>query len=84
MAVAVQSQRMIRWKLRSVMADRKMTAKRLAELMDVHRVTVSGWANSDEIPNFGDTNRTLNKLCYLLNCTPNELISYTRDEEVPQ
>jgi hypothetical protein len=50
-------------------------------LMGVNRVTVSGWANSDEIPNFGDVNGTLNRLCLFLACTPDELIHYTRDEE---
>ncbi len=77
MAVANAVSLMIRWKLRVVMADRKMTAKKLSELMGVHRVTVSGWANSDTIPNFGDSNATLDKLCNLLNCTPGDLIVYT-------
>ncbi|MBW4541667.1 MAG: helix-turn-helix transcriptional regulator [Myxacorys chilensis ATA2-1-KO14] len=80
MATILQVQPVIRWKLRSVMADRKMTATKLADLLSVNRVTVSGWANSDVIPNFSDTNETLNKLCYYLKCSPEELISYTRDE----
>ena len=74
-------QTMIRWKLRSVMADRKMTGVKLAKLMGLNRVTVSGWANSDEIPNFADTNGTLDSLCRHLNCTPSDLIQYSRDEE---
>jgi putative transcriptional regulator len=80
MATMFQVQPVIRWKLRAVMADRKMTATKLASLLDVNRVTVSGWANSDAIPNFSDMNDTLNKLCYHLKCTPEELIYYVRDE----
>lgn len=80
MATLLQVQPVIRWKLRSVMADRKMTATKLASLMGVNRVTVSGWANSDVIPNFSDTNDTLNRLCYFLKCTPDELIHYIRDD----
>jgi putative transcriptional regulator len=81
MATTTQAQPMIRWKLRAVMADRRMSATKLADLIGVNRVTVSGWANSDKIPNFGDVDGTLNSLCFLLGCTPDELIHYTRDEE---
>nr|WP_290224029.1 helix-turn-helix transcriptional regulator [Trichocoleus desertorum] len=80
MATLTQAQPMIRWKLRAVMADRKMSATGLGKLLGVNRVTVSGWANSDEIPNFVDVNGTLNNLCFFLECTPDELIHYTRDE----
>ena len=70
----------IRWKLRAVMADRKMSATRLAELLGVNRVTVSGWAGSDEIPDFRGTNDRLNSFCLHLECTPADLIHYTPDE----
>lgn len=72
---------LIKWKLRSVMADRKMTATKLADLMGVNRVTVSGWANSDEVPAFRNFNETMNQLCKFLECTPAELIQYTPDED---
>ena len=65
---------LIRWKLRAVMADRRMTAIKLAELMKVNRVTVSGWANSDEIPAFRNFNETLDQLCEHLNCRVEDLI----------
>lgn len=65
---------LIKWKLRSVMADRKMTATLLAELMNVNRVTVSGWANSDEVPAFRNFNKTLDQLCSLLGCGVEDLI----------
>lgn len=69
----------IRWKLRSVMADRKKTATELAQQMGVNRVTVSGWANSDDIPAFRNPSNTLNQLCSLLECEPSDLIHYTVD-----
>lgn len=69
----------IRWKLRSVMADRRKTATELAQQMGVNRVTVSGWANSDDIPAFRNPSDTLNQLCSLLDCIPSDLIHYTPD-----
>jgi DNA-binding Xre family transcriptional regulator len=69
----------IRWKLRSVMADRRMTAVRLSELLGVNRVTVARWVGSDELPSFDEANKTLNQICYHLNCTPSDLIEYERD-----
>lgn len=81
MTFTIAAHPVIRWKLRVVMADRKMTAKKLSELMGVHRVTISGWANSDAIPNFGDANATLDKLCNILECTPGDLIVYTPDDK---
>lgn len=70
----------IKWKLRSVMSDRKMSATNLAQLMGVNRVTVSGWANSDGIPPFRNPSVVLNQLCKLLSCTPSELIVYIEDD----
>jgi len=70
----------IRWKLRVVMADRKMPIKKLSELMGVHRVTVSTWANADAIPDFRDANETLDRLCYHLKCSPGDLIHYEISE----
>ena len=72
----------IRWKLRSVMADRKMSATRLAELLGVNRVTVSGWVRSDEIPEFRGTHEKINSFCFFLECTPADLIHYTPDEDI--
>lgn len=71
----------IKWKLRSVMADRRMTATKLADLLEVNRVTVSGWVGSDEIPAFRNPTETLNQLCKYLDCVPSDLIAYTPDEE---
>lgn len=66
---------LIRWRLHVVMADRRMSVKDLAALMDMNRVSVSKLKSSDEYPQIsGDT---LNKLCYYLRCTPSDLIEYT-------
>lgn len=70
---------LIRWKLRSVMADRRMTNVRLAELMGVNRVTISGWANSDEVPAFRNFNETLDSLCRHLDCKVADLIDRVED-----
>lgn len=71
---------LIKWKLRAVMADRKMTATKLAELMGVNRVTISGWANSDEVPAFRNFNETLDQLCRHLSCRVEELIERVEDK----
>ena len=71
----------IRWKLRAVMADKKMSATRLAELLGVNRVTVSNWAGSAQVPDFRGTNERLNSFCMYLDCTPHDLIHYTPDEK---
>ncbi|MBW4421943.1 MAG: helix-turn-helix domain-containing protein [Myxacorys californica WJT36-NPBG1] len=71
----------IHWRLGDVMADRKMTATKLARLLQVKRATVSEWVKSAVIPNFSDMSDTLHKLCYYLRCTPQDLIDYyVRDE----
>jgi DNA-binding Xre family transcriptional regulator len=71
----------IEWRLREVMAERKMTATQLARLLQVSRATVSEWAKWSAIPNFSDVSDTLHRLCYYLRCTPEDLIDYyVRDE----
>ena len=70
---------LIRWKLRAVMADRRMSAVKLAQLMGVNRVTISGWANSDEVPAFRNFNETLDSLCRYLKCGVADLIERTED-----
>ncbi len=63
-----------------MMADRKMTATRLANLMNVNRVTVSNWKNSDSMPSM-DGSR-LNELCCHLRCNPSELIEFSPNWDV--
>ncbi|MDZ4871956.1 MAG: hypothetical protein CLLPBCKN_001344 [Chroococcidiopsis cubana SAG 39.79] len=69
----------IRWKLKTVMADRDMSSKDLAALLKVNRTTLSNWRNSKGIPPFSDPSKTLNDLCIYLKCTPSDLIEYTPD-----
>jgi DNA-binding Xre family transcriptional regulator len=69
----------IQWKMRSVMFEREITATKLAQQMGVNRVTVSNWINSKQIPAFRNPNETLNTICNLLDCTPSDLIVYTKD-----
>ena len=70
----------IKWKLRSVVADRKVKVKELADALGVNRVTVSSWMD-DKIPAFRDPTSILDGLCRKLKCTPGELIVYEPDEE---
>ena len=72
----------IRWRLRVVMADKKITATALAQELGVNRVTVSGWVASDEIPNFKQVGKTLSQLCKALKCNLAELAEYVPDDEV--
>lgn len=64
------------------MARRRITNKRLAELMGVHPNAISSLKNQDNMPRIGGD--TLDALCQHLNCTPHELIEYSpnsRQEE---
>jgi len=55
------------------MARQRMSNKRLAELMGVHPNTISNLKNQDTLPHIGET---LDALCKILACTPNDLIEY--------
>ncbi|WP_396034821.1 helix-turn-helix domain-containing protein [Candidatus Cyanaurora vandensis] len=67
----------IRWRLREVMARRKMTSTQLAKILEVNRVTVSDWANADDLP--PSIAKWLNLLCFHLECRPEDLMEYTPD-----
>jgi len=64
----------VRWRLRQIMAERRMTNKRLSELMGVHPNAVSRLKNQDMLPHIGG--ETLDTLCQWLNCTLFDLIEY--------
>ena len=51
----------IRWKLRSVMADRKISNKVLATAIGMNPVSISKLKNADELPEIGG--EALAKLC---------------------
>lgn len=75
----------VRWKLRVVMAERKITNKALAEFMGRNPVSIAKLKSVDELPEIGGD--TLAKLCEgiaaLSNrpCLPSDLIEYIPDED---
>ena len=78
----------VRWKLRAVMADRKVTNKALAEVLGMNPVSISKLRTTDDMPEIGG--EALAKLCdaiaQLSNipCTPSELIEFIPDEPPPE
>lgn len=65
--------RMLRWKLREVMARGKITNRELAQILDVHETSVSRLKTADTMPRIdGDT---LNNLC-------NALTKLYRDKKI--
>ncbi len=68
------------WKLRAVMADRKITNKALAEELGMNPVSISKLKNNDQLPEIGG--EALARLCQAITklsstpCTPNDLIDY--------
>ncbi|MEH1777100.1 helix-turn-helix domain-containing protein [Nostoc sp.] len=82
------SQKMIRWRLRILMAEKKISNKELAELADIHATTISKLKNADEIEQI--SGRVLNGLCNGLTkayrikgderiITPGDLFDYSFD-----
>ena len=71
------------WKLRAVMADRKITNKALAEELGMNPVSISKLKSNDELPEIGG--EALANLCEAITklssepCTPNDLIEYDPD-----
>ncbi|HEY9873313.1 MAG TPA: helix-turn-helix transcriptional regulator [Candidatus Obscuribacterales bacterium] len=72
------SQVLIRWKLRQIMADRRMTTKRLSEILGVTPTSVSRM-KGDRMPRL--TDEGLTNLCNALSCTPHDLIEWVLEEE---
>ena len=62
-----------------MMAKRKMSLNELAEKMDITLANLSILKN-----NKGKAIRfsTLNKLCEILECTPNDILEYKPDKEI--
>ena len=72
--------RMIRWRLRVLMAEKNINNKTLAKLTGLHPTTISRLKNTDELKQVsGDA---LNSLCCALVCTPNDLIEFTPDGDL--
>jgi putative transcriptional regulator len=65
----------IKWRLATVMADRELDYKQVADLAGLHPVTVNRLKNSYEMPPRLDR-ETLEKLCRVLECQPGDLLRY--------
>ncbi len=63
----------IRWRLREVMAHKKMTSRNLARHMRCHENTVYRLKKFDSIPALAEG--TIEKLCSALKCEPADLFS---------
>ncbi|PAX57123.1 helix-turn-helix domain-containing protein [Brunnivagina elsteri] len=79
---------MIRWRLRMLMAEKKISNKELAELAELHPTSISKLKNVDEIEQI--SGRVINSLCNGLTkaynsrgdsriITPTDLFEYTYD-----
>lgn len=73
--------RMIRWRLRILMAEQNINNKTLAKLTGLHPTTISRLKNTDELKQI--SGEALNSLCNALSCTPNDLIAFTPDSPSP-
>jgi DNA-binding Xre family transcriptional regulator len=80
--------KMIRWRLRVLMAEKKISNKELAQLSGIHPTSISKLKNADEIEQI--SGRVLNNLCNGLTkayqakgneriITPGDLFDYTFD-----
>ncbi len=73
----------VRWKLRTVMADRKITNKALAQELDMNPVSISKLKSNDDLPEIGGD--ALAKICEAItklsgrNCDLEELIEYVSE-----
>lgn len=81
--LCVPSVSKVRWKLRVVMAERRITNKALADVVGMNPVSISKLKNTDDLPQIGGD--TLAKLCDGITslsgppCTPSDLIEYIPD-----
>ena len=73
------SQKMpVRWKLRQLMSDRKMTNRELSDLIGKHENTISALKQYDEMPRVDG--QLLSKLCKSLKCELWDLIEWIPDK----
>lgn len=74
------SQKMpVKWKLRQIMSDRKMTNRELSDLIGKHENTISALRQYDEMPKVDG--QLLAKLCTSLRCDLWELIEWIPDND---
>ncbi|MBD2731270.1 helix-turn-helix transcriptional regulator [Nostoc sp. FACHB-892] len=65
------------------MADREIDYKKLAQMTELHPVTVSKHKNIRVMPERLDRD-TLEKYCKALNCQPGDLLTYVSDKSKDQ
>lgn len=70
----------IKWRLKSVMADRELDYRELAALAGMHHVTMNRLVNRFDMPS-RLTCETLNKLCTVLKCQPGDLLRHEPDPD---
>lgn len=63
---------MVNWKLRQLMADRRIGNGELAEAVGVHTNTIYRWRMVDEMPKING--EELERLCRALNCSVGQLL----------
>lgn len=73
-------QPMIRWKLREIMARKKITNRALADALSMHEGSISRLKALDEMPRIDG--KTLSRFCEELGCSLDELIEYLPDSEL--
>lgn len=73
---------LIYWRLREIMARRKMTNRQLAALTGMHVNTISRIKNLETLIDV--RGETLEKLCRALHCTPGDLLQYVEDDHRDQ
>ena len=69
---------MIRWRLAVVMAERNISNKELALLIDMNPKSVSRLKVRRRLTRIDES--TLNSLCKALNCQPGDLMVYEEEE----
>lgn len=63
---------MVKWKMRLIMADKKMSVKQVSEGTGKHPNTIGKWKNTDEMPLISGPE--LDELAQVLNCSVDDLL----------
>lgn len=68
---------MLYWKLREIMARKKITNRELAKRLGLHETSIARLKASDTMPRING--KSLKNICRALECTPIDLLIYTPD-----
>lgn len=69
----------IRWKLREVMARKKITNEYIGTAMSKHPGTISRWRSADKMPSL--SGEELEALCHILQCSLFDLLSEETEKQ---